>query len=234
MSDSFRAALDGLEQSAHEPTTYSDYFVDVLPVTGAAVSTIGAVLGSETISASDHVAARLDELQFDLGDGPCWDAMRSMSAVLEPRFRSRGRERWPAFAAAVDQDAVASMFAFPLSVGELKMGAVDLYCATPTVLSPLDCSRASALAGVIGRHVLREALADAPDGSESETRFSRRTIHQATGIVLAQLDVSPDDALLMIQARAFASGQRLMEVAEAVVAGNVRFTHSGGGIEAPE
>ena len=66
--------------SGHLSERYSEPFVAFLPVTGAAVSTLGDVLGSETLSASDAHAARLDEVQFDLGEGPCWDALRSAQA----------------------------------------------------------------------------------------------------------------------------------------------------------
>jgi hypothetical protein len=44
--------------------------------------------------------------------------------------------------------------------------------------------------------------------------------------------VGPDDALLMIQARAFATGQSMMDVAAEVVAGRVRFVRRDSGIEA--
>lgn len=233
MSDPFDAVLKELEASGHRLASFSGFFVEVLPVTGAAVSTVGDVLGSETLSATDDVAARLDELQFDLGEGPCWEAMRTVAAVLEPEFRSRGIARWPAFASAVEDDsAVASMFAFPLTVGELKMGAVDLYSSEPVTLSPRECTRATAMAEVISRHVLRDALAGFADRDAQAGTYSRRTVHQATGIVLAQLDLSPEDALLILQARAFSTGQRVMEIAQAVVDGNLRFARTAKGIEA--
>lgn len=231
MSDSFESALTELQLSGDRLTDLSGFFVELFPITGAAVSTVGEVLGSETISASDDVAARLDELQFDLGEGPCWEAMRTVAAVLEPDFRRAGVKRWPAFASSVDDDDVASMFAFPLVVGELKMGAVDLYSAEPVRLSPRECTQAIAMAQVVSRHVLRDALSDFDERETEAGAFSRRTIHHATGIVLAQLDIDPDDALLMIQARAFSTGQRMMEVAQAVVDGTLHFTRETGTIE---
>lgn len=232
MGDSFESALTELQISLHRLSSLSRFFVELFPITGAAVSTVGDVLGSETISATDDVAVRLDELQFDLGEGPCWEAMRTVAAVIEPEFRLRGLARWPAFAAAAENDAVASMFAFPLAVGELKIGAVDLYSSTPVNLSPVECTQATAMAEAIGRHVLRDALSDFAERDAQAGLYSRRTIHQATGVVLAQLAISPDDALLMIQARAFSTGQRMMEVAQAIVDGTFRFSRTAQGIEA--
>lgn len=233
MSESFDDVLSGLERSGRQLATLSGFFVDRFPVTGAAVSTVGDVLGSETISATDDGAARLDELQFDPGEGPCWEALRTSDAVLEPDFRRRGVSRWPAFASAVEDDMeVASMFAFPLTVGEIRMGAVDLYSVEPVTLSPQECTQARAMAHVVSRHVLRDALSGFADNDARTGTYSRRTVHQATGIVLAQLDIGPDDALLMLQARAFSTGQRVMEVAQAVIDGTLRFSRTSSGIEA--
>ena len=81
MTSSFGAAMEALDRSATSPSGFCRPFVDFLPITGASVSTVGNFLGSETLSASDDVAARLDELQFDLGEGPCWDAVRSGRAL---------------------------------------------------------------------------------------------------------------------------------------------------------
>lgn len=232
MSDSFDAALAELQVSGDRLGSVSEFFVELLPVTGAAVSTVGEVLGSETLSATDDMALRLDELQFDLGDGPCWEALRTVAAVIEPDFRNRAVQRWPMFGAAADRDAVASMFAFPMTVGELKMGAVDLYSSERMTLTPAECTQATAMAEVIGRHILRDALSHFADDEARAGTFSRRTVHQATGIVLAQLGLSPDDALLMIQARAYSTGARVMEVAQAVVDGRLHFARTAGGIEA--
>lgn len=232
MSDDFTAALDALERSGHLSERYSEPFVAFLPVTGAAVSTLGDVLGSETLSASDAQAARLDELQFDLGEGPCWDALRSARPISEPALQTTGASRWPAFTAAVRNQPVSSIFAFPLIVGPLKLGSVDLYSREPVELDENESGRASALAAIVGRHVLRGALnAAAPVRVADTNPRSRRVIHQATGVVLAQLEVSPEDALLMIQGHSFASGRSMMDVAEEIVDGRLAFQRRHGQIE---
>lgn len=235
MADDFTAALEALERASHRPERYSEPFLQFLPVSGASVSTLGDVLGSETISATDGRAARLDEVQFDLGEGPCWDAMRSMQPVAEPALRSNGRARWPAFVAAVEDETVNSVFAFPLVVGPLKLGAVDLYSVDQVSLGATDSQRATLLAAIIGRHLLRDALAaaergEAIDAIDANPR-SRRTIHQATGVVLAQLGMSPEDALLMIQGHAFATNRTMMDVAGDIVEGRLAFRRQGGRIE---
>ncbi|MFS0866384.1 GAF and ANTAR domain-containing protein [Microbacterium sp. 179-B 1A2 NHS] len=231
--DAFATTLAELEASARQPDRFSNYFVKLLPISGAAVSTIGPPLGSETVSATNAIAARLDELQFDLGEGPCWDAVRTARVVAVPDFRSDGSRRWPAFADAVAEESIESLFAFPLSVGALRLGAVDLYSiSAPVSLDDEQQRQATTMAEVIGRHVLSRALTTRPDSTdEPASPYSRRTVHQATGMVLAQLDTDPENALLVLQAHAFASGLRLMEVATEIVDRRLSFVRVDGRIE---
>src|ERR687897_297323 len=106
MSGSFAAAMDELEHRSGDPQLFCDVFLGVFPVSGASVATIGEVLGTETLAASDGQAARLDELQFDLGEGPCWDAMRSAQPVLAPDIRGAEKARWPALAESLRSEKV--------------------------------------------------------------------------------------------------------------------------------
>lgn len=233
MLDRLDDALDALEQSAGRPSTFSDPFVGMFPISGAAVSTVGALLGSETISASDDLAARVDELQFDLGEGPCWDAVDTGRPVLEPTLRTRPHRTWPAFSPAIERENVASLFAFPLVLGTLRIGAVDLYSSNPVELNEAQSKQAEAMASVVSRHVLRAALDEADgDFRDEGNAYSRRVIHQATGMVLAQLRLPADDARLVIQGHAFATNQSMMDVANDIVNRRLSFSHGSAGIEA--
>lgn len=230
MRDTFSAVLHELNNEHNETQRLSQSFVEVLPVTGAAVSTLGDIMGSETVSASDTRAARLDELQFDLGEGPCWDALRSARPVAEPDLMAT--KRWPAFVSAVRADVVCSIFAFPLIVGTLRFGAVDLYSMTPLSLDSQQTRRATVMAEAVGRRLLKDAIAEADGGEERYGPHSRRVIHQATGVVLAQLGLTPEDAELVIQGHAFGTGRSMMEVAREITSGRLAFARRGDGIEA--
>ena len=232
MSGSFGAAIDALERGPRDPRLFCEAFVEVFPVSGVSVATIGDVLGTETLAASDGQAARLDELQFDLGEGPCWDAMRTAQPVLAPDIRGAEQTRWPALSESLRSEEISSVFAFPLVVGPLRFGAIDLYTARPFRMGDAQTRQAGAMAAVVSRHVLRRAITEiGGDPPEAGNAFSRRLIHQASGMVLAQLDVSADDALLVIQGHSFSSGRPMMEVAQEILDGRLRFTRTGGVIE---
>jgi hypothetical protein len=234
MADPFDEAAALLQRSGDDSRMAGTLLV-ALPVTGASISTLGPMLGSETVSATDRQVARLDELQFDLGEGPCWEALATGAAVHEPALLTEPRHDWPAFTRAVRKERVGAMFAFPLSVGPLRFGAVDLYDEQPRELSERYSEQASALAGIISRRVLRSVLDQAGEsGHDDPSPFSRRTVQQATGFVIAQLGVSADDAELLLQGRAFVEGRSVREVAEDVLERRRTFTVEANTIEDSE
>lgn len=205
----------------------------VVSLAGASVSTVGSLLGSETIAASDDTIARVDELQFDLGEGPCWDAVSSGRPVLEPDLRDSPGGSWPAFLKAVADQDVGALFAVPLSVGPLRFGAIDLYDVRPRALDDASLSRVLEVAAELSRRILRQAIEESglEEVPAPARPLSRRRIHQATGFVIAQLDVSAADAELLIQARAFAEGRTMLEVADDILERRRRFAFRSGEIE---
>jgi GAF domain-containing protein/ANTAR domain-containing protein len=193
-------------------------FVEAFAVSGAVISTLGDPLGSQTVCASDAVAARIDEIQIDLGEGPCWNALHSRRPVLE-QDRQRLSSDWPAAHEALEELHLGALFAFPLHVGDLAVGSLDLYSTARRRLTPVQVQDITALASIAARQVLRRALAELVDGDDgiSDGRFSRREVHQASGMVAAQLRIGVDDALVVLRAHAFAHGRSVRDVAGDVV-----------------
>lgn len=200
-------------------------FVHVLPVEGASISTLGSLFGTETVCASDPRAARIDEIQFDLGEGPCWQALSTRRPVLAPDVRHPSNTDWPMFLRAIEETEIGGLFAFPLVLGALEIGAVDLYCIGRGTLTSAQISDAVALAGLAARQVLRRALLShpLPAGVEEDPGYSRRVVHQATGMVLAQLDLPASDAVLILHGYAFSHGRSVADVAADVVARKINF-----------
>ena len=90
------------------------------------------------------------------------------------------------------------------------------------------------MARVIGRHLLQEAVNTAGATDAAGSRYSRRVVHQATGIVLAQLDITAEEASLVVQGHAFARNRPVSDIAADVVAGRLHFRRVNGDIEAIE
>ncbi|BAS14040.1 hypothetical protein AHiyo8_23430 [Arthrobacter sp. Hiyo8] len=122
-------------------------FLTQLPVSGAAVSMFGGAASETLVCASDKLAAKLDELQFDLGEGPRWEALRTKLPVLVPDVRNSHPYSWPVFSKAVLETEAAALFVFPVTLGALELGVVELHNTKPGSLSYADYATASVLAG---------------------------------------------------------------------------------------
>lgn len=227
-ADEFTRAAAALHSASVDDDLCAPFLM-VLPVTGIAISTVGNPFGSETVCASDMTAARWDEIQLDLGEGPCWEAVRTGMPVLEPDVQRTTSSRWPVALEAMQATGLGAVFAFPMRLGTLDIGVVDLYTNTPSTLDPGPVRQAAALTEAAARQVLSRALLRIESEAEGtpETaagEYSRREVHQAAGILAAQTGAHVDDALLILRGHAFAAGRSVRDLAADVVARVVDFT----------
>lgn len=200
-------------------------FVDALEVTGAAIATLGRPLGAQTVGASDPTAARIAEIQIDLGEGPCWVAVTRRAPVFAPDLQRWGGDDWPGARDALRATGVGSLHAFPLFVGAINVGSVGLYTTGPCSLTSAQIEGTSTLARIAARQVLRRAMSALVDaeGGMPEVAYSRREAHQAAGMIAAQMKTNVDDAALVLRAHAYAEGRTVLEVAEDVVSRRLTF-----------
>jgi hypothetical protein len=201
-------------------------FVRQLGVSGSSISVSSDLARQATVCASDSHAARIDALQFELGEGPRWDVVASRAAIICPDLAVTERSRWPIFLPAVSELGVGALFCFPMLMGAALVGVVDLYCTTPREVDQEFLSRASVLAGRAASGAVQKALhsAESPDSHESVLAPAlRREVHQATGLILSQLDISATEAFSRLQGYAFAAGKSIDEIAHLVVERTLRF-----------
>lgn len=202
-------------------------FLQELPIDGAAVSIFGGSAAETLMCASNATAARLDELQYDLGDGPRWDVFRTHLPVMIPDLGAPEARSWPAFAEAAAKTDAEAFFVFPLLAGGLVIGVAELYCNAPRVLGPAQIKRSTRITSRTAWTLLRGLM----PGSESDSAgvpLARREIHQATGMVLVQTDSTAEEALLLLRGHAFASGRSLQDTALDVVSRRLDFTPATG------
>ena len=216
-------SLPQLEQIGYELCAS---YIDALPITGAALSALSGSLQETTLCATDTLAGRLDELQFDLGEGPRWDAIRSRSPLLLPRVREASHENWPVFGKALLETEAQALFVFPLVVGALDIGVVELYRSSAGALTRSDLTTAQSLSDRAAWSLLRNMLTleSADDAGQSTSLLSRREIHQATGMVLAQTGRTAAEALIMLRGHAFANSCTLRETCESVLTRQLDFS----------
>jgi hypothetical protein len=197
-------------------------FLELLPVTGVAISVFDQNRRAALIEATDTTAVRLEELQFDLSEGPSVDAYLAATIVSVPDLAAA--DRWPAFLQGTVGLPVGAVFAFPLLLGAACTGTVTCYRDTPGGLDAEERDIAALCRAVAGPAFRRAiVLADHETPDDRAPIESRREIHQATGMVLSQLDISATDALSRLRAYAFSSGYTVQEIARDVVSRRLNF-----------
>jgi len=194
--------------------------VDSLDVTGAGIMLMVDDEHRGTFGSSDAAIETVEDLQFTLGEGPCVDTYRTGRPVLEPDLGHPAEPRWPGFAEPALAAGVAAIFGFPLLVGRIRLGALDLYCDRPGDLRPDQFADAVSMAD-IAAHAILDLQADAAPGAlatELDAGVRLRTVvHQASGMASVQLEIPVGDALARLRAHAYAEGRSIHDVAQDVV-----------------
>jgi hypothetical protein len=198
----------------------------VLPVDGAAVVVMPRPAHRELVCASDDTVQRLEELQVALGEGPSVEAFDSGGPVLVGDLATPDATLWPMFGAAAAATSFGAMFAFPLQVGAIRVGAMDLYRREAGLLGGDDLAAALRVAEMVMSTLLASADDDgdpAPPDRLLEHSSLSREINQATGMMLVQLGVPAEEAYVRLRAFAFSHNRRIGDVARDVVARRLRF-----------
>ena len=132
--------------------------VEIMPVSAAGVTLIATGLDPPYVAASSASALRYEQLQADLGEGPCLAAYETGEAIAVPNLRSE--DRFPNFSPRALDAGLAAVFTFPLHHDDRQQGALDLYRDTPGPLSAESMGTAQTLADVAAAYLLNAQARD--------------------------------------------------------------------------
>jgi hypothetical protein len=209
-----------------DPKRLCEVCVEVTATSGAGIMLVSGDVPRGALCATNEVSALIEELQFSLGEGPCVDAYSAGRPVMEPDLAEPAVARWLAFSGPAVAAGVRAVFGFPLQVGAVRLGALNLYCETARALTGAEYSDALLMADITAQALLLLQADAAPETIAAELEANadfRYVVHRATGMVAAQLDVSVSQAVVRLRAHAFANDRRLDDVAQDVVERRLRF-----------
>jgi hypothetical protein len=223
-AEQFLAALiGGSENESPSLTTVCRSATRLLQMSGSSV----VLMGDDTfpsVASAYGVSVTVQDLEFTLGEGPAIDAYAEGKPVLVDDMGAF-TSRWPQFAREITDAGIESLYALPLQLGAIKLGVLVLYRGQPGVLEGEALSAALLVADLVTNQVL-----DMQAGAVSESLAwgievddYRAVVHQATGMISAQLDCAIGEALARLRGRAFALERPIDEVATDVVTGRLRF-----------
>lgn len=200
-------------------------------VSGAGIMLMWADSPGGSLCTTNEMSDLIEQLQYALGEGPCVDAYRQDWPVVEPDLANPVTSRWPAFSPPAIEAGVRAVFGFPLQVGAVRLGALNLCRDRPGPLSDDQHADALVMAGIAAESVL-VLQAGAPPGELAaeleEGADFHYTVQQAAGMIAVQLDISVGQALVRLRAYAFGNDRPLSEVAKDVVERRLRFGTGSG------
>jgi len=202
------------------------FAVDEMALSGCAIVLMSAAESANMLAGAGRHAPIVTGLQMELGEGPCLHAHASGIPVLLPDLAAEPADRWPAFAAAALAVGVHAEFSLPLIVGPGGIGTFDLCRDRPGMLSDEQLADALVAADIARDAVLYQPYATGGPGLAGlldTAGTDRIVIHQATGMIAAQLDDTVVNALARLRATAFASGRSMYDISQDVVERRVRF-----------
>ena len=194
-------------------------------VTGAGVMLMSGEIPRGSLCSTDGVSQLIEELQYTLGEGPCVDAYQQDKVVAEPDLADPVMSRWLAFTPPAVQAGARAVFGFPLRVGTVRLGALNLYRDCPGPLSGDQHADALVVADVAARWVLEAQAGASLDTVAEELEAGADfhfAVHNAAGIVSVQESISVAEALIRLRAFAFSSDRLLADVARDVIARRLR------------
>jgi hypothetical protein len=200
---------------------------DVTGLAGAGIMLLSGDLPLGSMCTTGRLSELIQDLQYTLGEGPCIDAHRLGHPVMEPDLAHPAVPRWPAFRGPAVDAGVRAVFAFPMVVGGVRLGAVDLYADHAGPLTDDQHADALVMAGMAAEAVLSiqsDGSTGVLDADLERGSNFQNVVHQAAGMVSAQLDVSVAVALLRLRSYAFGHQRLLADVAGDVVARVLRFS----------
>ncbi|HTX84868.1 MAG TPA: GAF and ANTAR domain-containing protein [Streptosporangiaceae bacterium] len=192
----------------------------IVGVDGAGVMLMSGDMPRGSLCTTNAVSHLIEELQYTLGEGPCVDAYQHDQVVSEPDLADPGTTRWPAFAPPALQAGVRAVYGFPMRVGNVRLGALNLYRVRASSLSDDEHADALVIAELAARWVLEAQAGASPDAIPTELEIGADfhfAVHNAAGITSVQLGISVTEALIRLRAHAFATNRLISDVAQDVI-----------------
>ena len=217
------AALARAVETIDESHTFQDTLDAIVEATRTSLPAFGHVSISmrhsdgtmETKAGTDQLAWELDTFQYELGEGPCVDAVESQPVIVAKHLRHD--QRWPRYVASAVEKGVRSQVAVRLFANGKHTGGLNLYSTQHDDID--DEAAETALlfathAGVMLGHAehtdqLNQAL------------LGRKTIGQAIGILMERYQMDEDRAFQFLVRASSTSNLKVRDVAHELVVSSV-------------
>ncbi|GHG50130.1 MULTISPECIES: GAF and ANTAR domain-containing protein [Amycolatopsis] len=171
-----------------------------------------------TATSTADAARRIDQAQYEAGEGPCLEAARS--GQIQRVKVHEAAQRWPAFAAAAGEVTVGSSLSAPLFIDQQYQGSLNLHGTGNEGFGTLDAALLqlyTTAAEAALRSAYRHHAAQATIGQLTTALDSRAVIDQAKGILMALHRIGAEQAFDLLVKQSQQQNVKLRDVAERFV-----------------
>ena len=170
------------------------------------------------VAVSDAAMELLEQIQHELGEGPCLAAFAQDRVVAVQDLR---RELvWDRLATVVGQLQVRGVLSVPVRLADQPVGTLDVYASQPRAWTPTEVEALGALAVVTAELVstgVELANREVEVAQLRRALANRVWIEQAKGVLAATRGVGPDQAFQQLRSQARSSSRKLADLAEEIV-----------------
>ena len=178
--------------------------------------------GLQVLACTDDSTRTVELFELQQSEGPCVDSHQFGVAVAEDDLESSNR--WPTFSPMALSRGVRAVYAFPMRLRGVALGALNLFRFQPGPPLADDVAIAQSLADMATIGILQQRSAqDARElaGQLQMALNSRVIIEQAKGILAERLGLDVDSAYQALRWYGRDRNLQLRVVAAAVVAGDL-------------
>lgn len=168
-----------------------------------------------TVAASDEVARLADEIEREVGEGPCVDAIEEEAAQLDADLTAQSV--WPVLRERLlEETPVRGMAGFRLLVDDRKVAALNLFSDRPCAFDGTSVNQAAVLAAFASVAVMAAERQDQVT-TLREGLSSNREIGKAIGLMMAFHKVDDDAAFEILRSASQDMNIKISEIAKQIV-----------------
>ena len=215
--------------------TVAERCVELLEVDAAGLLLADGRGALRLVAASTEQARIAELFQIQNDEGPCLDCYHTGQPVIVSDIRDADTvRRWPRFAPAAQAMGYAGVHAIPMRLRDQTIGTLNLFRGEPDGMTPAVASVARALVDVATIGILQERAVRQQELVAEQLQAalnSRVMIEQAKGILAERLQVTPDEAFLLLRQHARDNNRPLTALVIDVIRGTaeIRSGSQGGG-----
>jgi uncharacterized protein (TIGR02246 family) len=205
------------------PTRLADRCVEILDVDAAGIMLAAPDRQLRVMASSSEAMRVLELFEIQAREGPCLDSHSTGQPIVNQDLATVNG-RWPNFAPVALAAGFRSVHALPMRLRGTVIGALNLFRTGTGEMTAADVDVAQAFADVATIAILQHRAAMNAQVLNDQLTYalnSRIVIEQSKGMIAERLELDMEESFAVLRGHARSHNLRLVDVAEAVIAGTL-------------